>query len=133
MARNEDETLHLCTGTEQLWQRDRWFEKFGLGPDDDGCGFTVEQVRSMPEFELQDWWRYFDDLREETLQYLHGLSEADLDRSPPGLSDPRIRTAGRLLSHLLIEQGQHLGQVAYVRGLQRGPEFTTSWNNPLNE
>ncbi|MEX2393761.1 MAG: DinB family protein, partial [Actinomycetota bacterium] len=101
----------------------------GLGPEDDGCGFTVDRVRSMPPFDLEDCLRYFAEVRSDALAILGRLTSADLDRSPVGLPDDRT-TTGRLLSHYLIEQAQHLGQIAYVRGLQRGLEHTTSWNNP---
>ncbi len=130
MARNEDETFHLISGIDQLWVRDRWYEKLGLGRDDDGCGFTPEQVLSMPSFDLDDCLHYYANVRAEALALLEGLVGDDLDRSPVGLADPTVTTIGRLLSHLLVEQSQHLGQVAYLRGLQRGLEYTTSWNNP---
>lgn len=56
------------------------------------------------------------------------LTEPDLDLP---LSDraPSVSIA-QVLSHLVVEQSQHLGQVAMIRGVQRGLEFATSWNNP---
>lgn len=47
--------------------------------------------------------------------------------------DPERRpgyTVGRMFSHLIVEESQHLGQVAYLRGLLRGLEYTTSWPSP---
>jgi hypothetical protein len=38
-----------------------------------------------------------------------------------------IHHIGRMLSHLIVEGSQHLGHVAYLRGLQRGLEYPTSW------
>ena len=29
-------------------------------------------------------------------------------------------TIGKMFSHVIVEQAQHTGQVAYLRGLQRG-------------
>jgi hypothetical protein len=43
-----------------------------------------------------------------------------------------VRHEAALASHKLtrgdpVEGSQHLGQVAYLRGLQRGLEYPTSW------
>ena len=60
------------------------------------------------------------------LRYLEGLTPADLERCPHPERRPGS-TIGNMLSHLIVEGSQHLGQVAYLRGLQRGLEYPTSW------
>jgi len=127
MARDEDGAVQdTARHTTQVWQRDAWYEKLGLPVTDNGFGYTVEQVANLPRFNLADCLAYNAAVRRETLGYLDTLTAADLDRCPNPERSPNY-TLGRLFSHLIVELSQHLGQVAYLRGLQRGLEFTTSW------
>jgi hypothetical protein len=65
-------------------------------------------------------------VRRATLQYLDRLTPADFERCPDPARRPGY-TIGRMFSHLIVEGSQHLGQVAYLRGLQPGLEYPTSW------
>lgn len=76
-------------------------------------------MTTFPHFRFADLMAYYAVVRQETLQYLEGLTAADLARRP----DPERRpayTIGKMWSHLMVEESQHTGQVAYLRGLQRG-------------
>lgn len=127
MARDEDGAVQdTARHTMQVWQRDAWYEKLGLPAGDDGFGYTVEQVTNLPQFNIADCLTYYDAVRRETLRYLDTLTAEDLDQCPNPERHPGY-TLGRLLSHLIGELSQHLGQVAYIRGLQHGLEFPTSW------
>ena len=43
MARDEDGEVHaFAQRTSPLWQREAWYQKLGLPPEDDGLGYTVE-------------------------------------------------------------------------------------------
>ena len=61
---------------------------------------------------------YYDAVRKETLRYLDTLKAEDLDRCP----DERrpSDSIGKALSHVIVEEAQHVGQIAYIRGIQRG-------------
>jgi hypothetical protein len=127
MARDEDGAVQgTARRTTQVWQRDAWYATLGLPAGDDGFGYTVEQVANLPQFNLADCLAYYAAVRQETLRYLDTLTTEDLDRCPDPTRSPHF-TLGRLFSHLIVELSQHLGQVAYIRGLQRGLEFPTSW------
>ena len=126
MARNEDQEIHDAQRTSEVWQRDAWYQKLGLPAGDDGFGYTVEQVANLPQFDIADCMAYYDAVRRATLRYLDGLTPEALERCPDPERHPRS-TIGRMFSHLIVEESQHLGQVAYLRGLQRGLEYTTSW------
>lgn len=128
MARNEDGTVSACARAREVWQRDGWFHRLGLPESGDGCGFTVEEMRLLPRIEIDALLEYFSAVRSETERFLAALGTRDLAR--PVFDDRPEVTIGQILSHLVVEQAQHLGQVAFIRGLQRGAEFTTSWNNP---
>lgn len=127
MARDEDGELHtFAQRTRDIWQRDAWYQKLGLPAGDDGFGYTVEQVTTLPRFDMVDCLAYYAAVRGATLRYLEALTPADWERCPDPAQRPGY-TIGRMLSHLIVEGSQHLGQVAYLRGLQRGLEYPTSW------
>jgi len=75
---------------------------------------------------MADCLAYYKAVRCATLRYLDGLTLADVARCPQPERRPGS-TIGGMLSHLIVEGSQHLGQVAYRRGLQRGREYPTSW------
>ncbi len=130
IARGEDRWLSgfAMDNRAERWIRDGWAARFGLPEGDTGVGFTVEQVDHFhlnmpPQAEVQ---AYFDAVREDMLTYLRGLSEADLAVAPDRAPFPEVGTLppnftiGRMFRQLIGEYNQHLGQVGYLRGLQRG-------------
>jgi uncharacterized damage-inducible protein DinB len=120
MARVEDSWIQpFAQGTPRIWQRDQWYQKLGLPEEESGFGYTAQQVASFPRFNFTDLMAYYGAVRGETLRYLEGLTATDLDRLPSPERHPGY-TIGKMFSHLVVEESQHVGQVAYLRGLQRG-------------
>ena len=120
MARVEDNWVQqFARRTDSVWKRDGWPESLGLPEKDNGFGYTAEQVANLPGFDIENVLRYYDAVREETLRYLDGLSQDELDTCPYPERRPGY-TVGKMLSHVIVEESQHTGQVAYLRGLQRG-------------
>ena len=100
--------------------RDGWYERFGLPKDVSGYGFTAEQVANFPlPKDFSQVTDYFDSVRKETLEYLPTLEPAELEREIMPKGRPGY-TVARALSHLIVEESLHMGQVWYLRGLQRG-------------
>lgn len=127
MARNEDWTISQCLPAEELWTDASWRDRLGFATDSDGCGFTPEDAAALPRYAMDGLLDYFAAARDRTRQFVARLDEDDLTRTPFA-NNPT--TLGQAIGHLVVEQSQHLGQIAYVRGLIRGQEFYTSWNNP---
>ena len=120
MARVEDGWIHgFALRTDSVWQRDGWFERFGIPEQDNGYGYTAEQVAQLPAFEVDEMMRYYDAVRTETLSYLDGLSAEDLEKTPHPERRPGY-TVAKMLAHVVVEEAQHVGQAAYLRGMQRG-------------
>jgi uncharacterized damage-inducible protein DinB len=120
MARVEDNWVQrFAQRTATIWQREGWHEKLGLPEKDSGSGYTAEQVANLPAFDIDELMRYFDAVREATVRYLAGLEAQDLDQRPDAERRPDY-TVGSMFSHVIVEESQHTGQVAYLRGLQRG-------------
>ena len=120
MARVEDGWVQrFARQTEQVWTREGWHEKLGISEAGNGYGYTADQVTNLPEFDFDDVMAYYESARRETFGFLDGLSADDLDRCPEPERRPDY-SIGRMLSHVIVEEAQHTGQVAYLRGLQRG-------------
>jgi len=119
MARVEDDWIQrFAQQHPTVWQRDDWHTRFNMPERESGFGFTTEQVHELPTFDMAQMLEYYDAVRAETNAFIDSLSESDLATEPhprrPGY------TIAEMFSHVMIEEAQHLGQVAYIRGIQRG-------------
>lgn len=130
-ARVEDRLIQrFARGVQEVWKRDGWHARMGLPIDHHGVNYTLEQLDAFPPIAKDALKAYIDAVREETLAYLRGLDDGDFDaviegRVPFPESAASARyfqgwDVGRVFRQLIGEQDQHLGQVAYIRGLKRG-------------
>jgi hypothetical protein len=130
VARVEDRWLHrFAQDGVELWVADGWHERFGLPEGDTGLGYDARQIAFFPNLSSEDLLQYLDDVRARTIEYVGGLGPEDFDVAPGRTPFPErpstVRyfegcTIGRMFRQLIGELNQHLGQVAYLRGLQRG-------------
>jgi len=121
MARVEDRWINRnLRGTTEVWTTDGWADRFRMDPESNGFGQTIEDVRAMPEVPLTDLMAYFDAVRAVTRRYLDQATDEDLARE---YSHPRmgVITGAWIVGHILVEESQHTGQVALIRGMMRGP------------
>ena len=120
MARVEDGWVQqFAQRTDSVWEREGWARRLGLPEKGSGYGYTGEQVAGLPSFDIDELMQYYDVVRRESLRYLDGLTPDDLDSRPDSERRPEY-TVGNMFSHVIVEESQHVGQVAYLRGLQRG-------------
>jgi hypothetical protein len=119
LTRSHDRNVSELRSAPQLWIASRWYERFGRAPDpgETGFGHTPAQLaafRSPPANELV---AYHAAVVEMVLAYLDGAPEDDLTRvvTSPTLGD--TRTVQQRLVGVLAEGMQHVGQMAYLRGL----------------
>lgn len=120
MARVEDNWVQaFARRVPRLWQRDGWYATLGIPEADSGFGYSAEQIAQFPPCAFADIMAYYAAVRRETLPYLDTVTAADLERCPYPEQRPGY-TIGKMFSHLIVEESQHVGQVAYLRGLQRG-------------
>ncbi len=120
MARTEDVWVQgFARRTVEVWQRDGWFEKLGLPKTDDGYGYSSQQVAKMPRFDFPIMLDYYAAVRRETLQYLASLDAKTLEHIPYAERRPGY-SVGKMFSHIIVEEAQHVGQMTYLRGMQRG-------------
>lgn len=129
VARVEDRWLHcFAQDSTELWRREGWAQRLGLPEDATGVNYTAQQLTAFPVPPLALLQSYYDAVRTATLAYLRSVTAEAFDAHPGRIPFPEVSprplpddfTIARMFRQLIGEMNQHLGQIAYVRGLQRG-------------
>ena len=81
VLRSEDHTIQRLQGKPQIWESEKWYQKFNKTIDDDGTRYTVEQVAAFVVPDLKEFLAYAEAVRKETLGYLKGLKTKDFDKA----------------------------------------------------
>ena len=123
LTRSHDRNISELYRKQQLWIKDKWYERFDRNPDPSDTGFS-HKSEEMAAFKSPDGntiLEYHHAVLERAKQYIeNNLSESELKRktrSPTLKNTNTVR--GRLLG-IVSEGFQHVGQGAYVRGLLKG-------------
>ena len=108
----------------QLWEQG-WAERLGqqeIGADDTGYGYGPEELASFRAPHVSDLLDYASATLEAANGYLDSVGEAAFDGME--VQNPRggKMTLANMCQQLLWEFNQHGGQIAYLRGMQRGLE-----------
>ena len=72
----------------------------------------------MPEIPLGDLMAYFEAVRAVMRQYLDQVTDADLSRTYDNRG--RDQSGTWIVGHILVDESQHTGQVAMIRGMMPG-------------
>jgi len=121
LTRVQDDHVAGAGGLEQVWLSGGWHERFGLPLEaaDIGYGHTADEVAVVraPSDLLAG---YHDATYEQTVEFVRGLTDADMDKIVDRRWDPPVRMGVRLIS-VLTDDLEHAGQAAFIRGLvERG-------------
>ena len=108
----------------QLWEQG-WAERLGqhdISADDTGYGYGPEQLATFMVPEATALLDYASATLAAANEYLASLGDADFDGTD--VLNPRggTMTLANMCQQLLWEFNQHGGQIAYLRGMQRGLE-----------
>ena len=120
MTRVEDMFVNrMIQGKPELYET-TWQAKLGTPVGDSGGGgrYTLEQLQAWPVPKLDVLQGYRNAVREGTLALLKALTPSKLDEMPASTRFPG--SVGALLSRMITEMAEHSGQIAYLRGQQRG-------------
>ncbi len=127
IGRMEDMWGSYLSGASEVWESNGWAERFGMPIDAFGVGDTPEEVASFPDVALADAISYWKHARTSLVDAIDGLSEADLPtthaenwRWGDRAAHPTVLWA---LARIPVECAQHVGQIAYIRGIQQGTEW----------
>jgi hypothetical protein len=117
LTRVQDDHVAHVAGTGQVWTTGGWVDRFALplDPPDIGYGHDADQVASVTAGS-DLLLAYFAATHAQTLRVLGGMADADLDRVVDRRWDPPV-TAGVRLVSVIADGLQHVGQIAYLRGL----------------
>jgi uncharacterized damage-inducible protein DinB len=118
LTRVQDDHMSELAGRAQAWVEDGWHARFNRpsDPDDTGFGNTPEQVGSLRPESAQVLLDYYAAVHQRSVEYVRSLTGADLERVVDERWDPPV-TAGVRLVSVVNDCTQHVGQMAYVRGL----------------
>lgn len=118
LTRVEDDHIADAAGVEQVWTAQGFADRFDLPYDvrAHGYGQGKEEVGGFRVTSTDLLVDYHDAVHAQTVRYVEGLSDADLDRVVDKRWDPPVTLAVRLVS-IVADGLQHAGQAAYVKGL----------------
>lgn len=118
LTRIQDDHVADVAGAEQVWTAAGWYERFGLPFDAGATGFghSAADVAAVRVESGDLLVGYYDAVHAETVPYLAGLADADLDRVVDERWDPPVTLGVRLVS-VIEDDLQHAGQAAFVRGV----------------
>ncbi len=123
LTRCQDVANEDLVGEEQLWLKEKWYAMFNRAADstDTGYGHSSEDVSAFRAPDSKTLLKYHHSVLEKTLHYINvELTEADLEREFQNPTFPDINTVRNMLVGVISDNLQHVGQIAYVRGLLKG-------------
>jgi uncharacterized damage-inducible protein DinB len=120
LTRIQDDHVADVAGAEQVWTSQGWAERFGLpfDPRATGYGHRADEVAAVQVESGELLAGYHDAVHQQTIRYVEGLGDADLDRVVDRSWDPPVTLGVRLVS-VIADDLQHAGQAAFVRGVLR--------------
>ncbi len=120
VARFEDTTIQArVQGKPEIWETGKWCEKLKMSKDQAGPHYTLDQVNTFKVLETKALLAFFEAVHENTLSYVGTLKNSDFDKK---VQTPRYGevTLAFVFTLVIGHAQRHLGEMSYLRGLQRG-------------
>ncbi len=121
IGRMEDMWSSYLSGEPELWESAGWSARLGIDASRNGYGDTAEDVANFPDLAIEQIDDYWLAARARLLSVVEGLGPEDLETTHPDRRPGRAPTVAWALARIPVENSQHIGQIAYIRGLLRGP------------
>jgi len=120
VARLEDSFVNTTMRNQPtLWQTAKWYEKLNLPESEEGAHYTVDQVNAFCVPDKDALLAFVSAVQTQTRDYLNSLVPADLDRKITAFGGREIAIS-YLLAFIVSHATGHIGEMSYLRGLQRG-------------
>jgi phage shock protein PspC (stress-responsive transcriptional regulator) len=120
LSRVHDMNFSNLLGREQAWVEERWYERFGLTAETGTGGrSTLDEVRAFDPVDAATLLGYWEVARARSRRFLDDLKAEDVDKPTPerpGSQTPP-ETYRVTIARVTSDTSQHIGQVAYARGL----------------
>ena len=101
---------------KELYEAEGWDKK--LGTPVKAYQYTLEELKSWPVPKLETLLDYVKSVRKKTLAFINSVPAEKLSEVPrPERSSD---STGAILGRISTEIALHVGQIAYLRGVQRG-------------
>jgi len=121
MGRMEDMWgWYLRGGGDSAWIEGGWADRLGIEPERSGAGDSIEQVRDFPDVSVEEVTEYWKVSRELLIPSIEGVTTEQLSDKRPDVwehAPDRAPTLLWVLGRVPVENSQHTGQIAYIRGL----------------
>jgi hypothetical protein len=116
-ARVQDAQLCDVAGTEQVWTRDGWVDRFNLDlpKDSHGYGHTPEEAAKV-RAPVELLAGYYHAVHQMTLEFVASVTPEELARIVDKRWTPAVTASARIVS-IIDDCAQHLGSAAYIRGI----------------
>ncbi|MBV9922155.1 MAG: DUF664 domain-containing protein [Pseudonocardia sp.] len=120
LTRVQDDHVSDVAGVDQAYTAKGWAKRFAFPFDDAAIGYgqSSSDVAAVRVSDPSLLVGYYEDVHQQTLRYVRGLTAADLDRVVDERWDPPVTLGVRLVS-VVDDDIQHAGQAAFVRGVLR--------------
>ena len=119
VTRVEDVLIHpISQRIAGVYWTQGWQERLGIPATEIGYQYTEEQLQAWSAPKFEDLQEYAQAVHERTLAFVETLTPEKLLEVPR--PDYPNQTIGVILAHLATEIAQHVGQISYLRGVQRG-------------
>lgn len=119
MVRLEDFYINRVIQREaEFYEREGWREKLGTPVNETGYQYTTEQLRAWPVPQLSVLVAYSDSVRHKTVEFLRSVDPKKLSEVPR--PERSTETVSGMLARITTHIALHVGQVTYLRGMQRG-------------
>lgn len=118
LTRVQDDHVADVAGSEQVWTTQGWVRRFDLplADADTGYGHEPDDVARLGAVPADLLLGYHDAVHARTVEYVSGLTDADLPRVVDTRWDPPVTLGVRLIS-VVDDDIQHSGQAALIRGI----------------
>ena len=127
LARSEDMFVQTrLRQTTEIWEVGKCWEPLNVSKDEAGAHYTAQQVNEFPVSDLADTLKYYRAVQAETVKYVESMQLEDFDRKISMGGPFGEMPASMILSIVVSHTNQHLGEISYLRGLQRGQEAPPS-------
>jgi uncharacterized damage-inducible protein DinB len=118
LSRVQDDHVADVAGLEQAWTAAGWAKCFDLPFRDASIGYghssaDVAKLGGVPADLLLG---YYDAVHAQSIDYVSGLTDADLPRVVDTRWNPPVTLGVRLIS-VIDDDIQHSGQAAFIRGI----------------
>lgn len=102
-----------------IWKTEKLYEKLNLAENEEGAHYTIEQVNAFPVPDKESLLAFYSAVQAQTMECLNSLTPDEFDWK---VTMPRggDATVAILFSFIISHGLGHIGEMSYLRGLQRG-------------